>query len=131
MKEIIEKMMRYVSEWDTEQHGFVLIETDGRLIPTNNSVKGIFTLNKLSFLKLIDFLVFQSEKVIKINNFIYVASVNGGFGPDTWDDEIIVRAEDIGGALDYIETNHLPFGANVTSIEQDDGIKPDDPKIRN
>ena len=48
--------------------------------------------------------------------FIYVVSIGGGLGPNVWDDEIVIRAENFRAALDDIEANYLPHDATIHAI---------------
>ena len=41
----VAKLKKYLREWDTEQHGYVNVLSDGRLIPTNNREPDILCLS--------------------------------------------------------------------------------------
>jgi hypothetical protein len=66
-----------------------------------------------------------------MGNFIYVAMIVGGEGPNVWDKEIVLRATDIEDALSQVQIENEKYGGWITSIEQDDEIKSDDPAIIN
>lgn len=48
-KNYISKLKKYLREWDSERHGYVLVLTDGRLIPTNNYAGSIVCLKRGQF----------------------------------------------------------------------------------
>lgn len=56
LKKKIRKMRDYADRWDTEDHGYVRMTKDGKLIPTNNIDFGELCLVKADFLRLIKFL---------------------------------------------------------------------------
>ncbi len=50
----------------------------------------------------------------------YIGLICGGRGPDVWDKEVEVEAENIRQALDEIEKHFLEYDSAVVSIEQKD-----------
>lgn len=50
----------------------------------------------------------------------YLAVVSGGLGPNTWDKEVEVDANDIRQAVDMVESQIIESGAAIISIEQVD-----------
>tara|TARA_R110000851_G_scaffold309337_1_gene468750 strand:- start:265 stop:462 length:198 start_codon:yes stop_codon:yes gene_type:complete len=52
-KKYLKKLMEYAESWDTERHGYVVVERDGRLIQTNNIDLGKLTMTKGDLFNLI------------------------------------------------------------------------------
>jgi len=53
-RKFLNKCKEYVKNWDTEMYGFVVIQTNGKLIRTNNKDKGEVTLDKVEFVKFME-----------------------------------------------------------------------------
>ena len=52
--------------------------------------------------------------------FKYIVAIAGGLGPDVWDSEFTVEAENIRQALDKAEPLAAEAGGDIIAIEQED-----------